>query len=160
MAAGRIFAFRFGTYLACLDAKTGAERWRKTKANSGELFAALGGYLDRQDWRTNWRTTAYLKCSGKALYFAGPPIGKLLAVSAADGRVLWQHPYDNCQLVLYDDALYAVAGEIDKAPTRKFDPLTGKILAEIALGRRACARVTGSVDAISAGPTRARRGWT
>ena len=42
MAEGRIFAFRFGEYLACLDAKTGTERWRKTKENATELFAALG----------------------------------------------------------------------------------------------------------------------
>lgn len=101
-----------------------------------ELFATLGTFLKRQDWRTNWRTTAYLKCGDRALYFAGPPIDKLLAVAADDGRVLWQHPYSNYQLVLYDNAVYGVAGMMDKDPSRKFDLMTGKVLAEIPLGRR------------------------
>ncbi|MEK7684472.1 MAG: PQQ-binding-like beta-propeller repeat protein [Verrucomicrobiota bacterium] len=148
MKEGRLFVFRFGSYLACLDAKTGAQLWRKTKENASNLFEALGSYLNRQDWRTNWRTTAYAKCSDKALYFSGPQIGKLLAVSAEDGRILWQHPYSNYQLILQEDGLYGLSGQIDTDPSRKFDPLTGKILEEIKLGRRACTRPTGAIDAI------------
>jgi outer membrane protein assembly factor BamB len=148
MKGGHLYAFRFGSYLSCIDAKTGQELWRRTRENAPELFKALGEYSKRQDWRTNWRTTAYLKCSDQALYFAGPTINKLLAVSAKDGSVLWEHPYDNYQLVLRDDALYGLSGQIDKDPTRKFDPLTGRILAEIPTGRRACTRVTGSQDAL------------
>ncbi len=148
MKNGRIYAFRFGAYLVCLDGKSGKPLWRKTKDDAPELFATLGTFLKRQDWRTNWRTTAYLKCGDRALYFAGPPIDKLLAVAADDGRVLWQHPYSNYQLVLYDDAVYGVAGMMDKDPSRKFDLMTGKVLAEIPLGRRSCARVTGCVDSV------------
>jgi outer membrane protein assembly factor BamB len=148
MKDGRIYAFRFGCYLVCLDAKTGHELWRKTPANGAELFASLGKYENRQDWRTNWRTTCYLKCSDKALYFAGPPIGKLLAVSAQDGSILWENEYSNFQLVLREDGLYGISGQIDKHPSVKFDPLTGKILAEIPQPRRACTRPTGSADAI------------
>jgi outer membrane protein assembly factor BamB len=148
MKNGHLYAFRFGTYLTCLDAQTGQIIWRKTPANAPALFASLGSYQDRQDWRTNWRTTAYLKCSDQALYFSGPPVGKLLAVAADDGRILWQHPYDNYQLVLQDDALYGISGQIDSEVSRKFDPLTGRVLAEIKLGRRACTRPTGASDAI------------
>ncbi|MCX7047031.1 MAG: PQQ-binding-like beta-propeller repeat protein [Candidatus Sumerlaeota bacterium] len=148
MKDGRIYAFRFGAYLVCLDAKTGKEIWRKTKDNAHELFAALGQYMNRQGFATNWRTTAYLKCSDKALYFAGPPIGTLLAVSATDGKVLWTHPYNNYQLLICDDGLYGLSGQTDRDPARKFNPLTGEILAEIKIARRACTRVTGSVDAI------------
>ncbi|MCX7017161.1 MAG: PQQ-binding-like beta-propeller repeat protein [Candidatus Sumerlaeota bacterium] len=148
MKNGRIYAFRFGAYLTCLDAKTGAALWRKTPYNAPQLFAALGGQLNRQGWQTNWRTTAYLKCSDKALYFAGPTIGKLLAVSAADGRVLWEHPYDNYELVLTEDGLYGVSGPQGDEPSRKFDPLTGDILAEINLGRKSCTRPVGCVDAV------------
>jgi outer membrane protein assembly factor BamB len=145
---GRLFAFRFGAYLVCLDTKTGQALWRKTPANAPELFRSLGEYSKRQDWRTNWRTIAYLKCSDQALYFAGPAVNKLLAVSTADGRVLWEHPYNNYQVVLRDDGLYGLPGQIDKDPTRIFDPITGSILQELKLGRRACTRVTGSIDAI------------
>ena len=148
MSHDHIYVFRFGGYLACLDAGNGQELWRRTPQNAPELFQSLGEYQNRQDWRTNWRTTCYLKCSDKALYFAGPPIGKLLAVSSRDGSILWEHPYSNFQLVLRDDGLYGISGQIDKHPSLKFDPLTGKVLAEIAKPRRACTRPTGSSDAI------------
>ena len=148
MKNGRIYIFRFGAYLGCLDAKNGEELWRKTPENAPKLFESLGSYLNRQDWRTNWRTTCYLKCSDKALYFAGPPVGRLLAVSTEDGRILWEHPYSNFQLVLRDDELYGISGQIDNHPSMKFAALTGEVLAEINKTRRACTRPTGSADAI------------
>ncbi len=145
---GKLFVFRHGSYLAALSAKTGRELWRRTKENAADLFDALGSDLNRQDWRTNWRTTAYLKAGDKALYFAGPMIAHLVAVSAEDGYVLWKHPYSNYQIVLQGDALYGLSGQIDSEVSRKFDPLTGKVLEEFQLGRRACTRPTGSIDAI------------
>jgi outer membrane protein assembly factor BamB len=158
LEAGRLFLFRQGAYLACLDTRTGRELWRKTQANSPDFAEAFGPPLNRQDWRTNWRTTAYLKCSDQALYFSGPTFSKLLALSAVDGRILWQHPYDNYQTVLLDDGLYALSGQIDREVSRKFEPLTGQILEEVKLGRRACTRPTGALDAVfcraSGGSTR------
>ncbi len=148
MKGGRLYYFCFGTYLVCLDAKTGNEIWRRTPQNAANLFASLGKYQNRQDWRTNWRTTCYLKCSDQALYFAGPPIDKLLALSTRDGSVLWENAYSNFQLVLRDDGLYGISGQIDKFPSMKFNPLTGEVLAKIAKPRRACTRPTGSADAI------------
>ncbi len=148
LKSGRVFIFRHGSYLACLDAKTGRELWRRTKANAPDLFDALGPDMGRQDWRTNWRTTAYTKASDEALYLSGPTISKLLALSVADGHILWQHPYNNYQLVLQGGALWALSGQIDKELSRKFDPLTGKVLQEIKLARRACTRPTGALDAI------------
>ena len=159
MKNGRIYIFRFDAYLACLNAKTGEVIWRKTPDNAPKLFAALGPYSNRQDWRTNWRTTCYLKCSDKALYFAGPQVDKLLAVSTKDGSVLWENPYNNFQLVLRDDGLYGLSGQNDMGSlSMKFNPLTGKVLAKLNTGRRACTRPTGTLDAIfyraSGGSTR------
>jgi outer membrane protein assembly factor BamB len=148
MKNGRIYIFRFGAYLACLDAQNGNVLWRKTPDNARALFTSLGSFLNRQDWRTNWRTTCYLKCTDDALYFAGPQVGKLLAVSANDGSVLWENLYSNFQLVIRDDGLYAISGQIDQHPSKKFDPLTGEELARIDQARRACTRPTGSADAI------------
>jgi len=51
-------------------------------------------------------------------------------------------------LVLRDDGLYGISGQVDKKPSKKFHPLTGRVLAEINNNRRACTRPTGSVDAI------------
>jgi len=148
MKNGRIYIYKHDTFLACLDAKTGKEIWRKTPENAPELYIALGDYLHRQDWRTNWRTTAYLKCSDEALYFAGPTVGKLLAVSAEDGTILWEDPYDNYQLVIRDDGLYGISGQIDEHVSKRFDPLTGEVLAEFDTYRRACARPNGAIDAV------------
>lgn len=148
MKNGRIYIFRFGSFLTSLNVKTGGEIWRKTPDNAPELFEALGEYLHRQDYRTNWRTTAYLKCSDSALYFAGPTVGKLLTVSTEDGRVLWENPYSNFQLVIREDGLYGISGQIDEHKSVKFEPLTGEILAELETNRRACTRPTGSIDAI------------
>ncbi|HNQ87490.1 MAG TPA: PQQ-binding-like beta-propeller repeat protein [Verrucomicrobiota bacterium] len=148
MAAGRLFLFRQGAFLVCLNARDGKEQWRRTLANEPELAEAFGPGLNRQDWRTNWRTTAYAKCTDQALYFSGPTVSKLLALSAVDGRVLWQHPYNNYQVVLLDDGLYALSGQIDEEVSRRFDPLTGKVLSEVNLGRRACTRPTGTSDAV------------
>ena len=148
LRGGRLYAFRFGAYLVCLDAKSGKELWRRTKENEPALFEALGPYLDRQDWRTNWRTTAYLKCTDDALYFAGPAVGHLVAAATSDGHLLWQHPYGNYQLIVREDGVFGISGQIDTEVSRKFEPLTGKVLDEIKLGRRACTRPTGCDDAI------------
>jgi len=126
MKNGRLYIFRFGSYLACLNAKTGAVIWRRTPDNAPALFEALGAHSNRQGASWNWRTTCYLKCSDDALYFAGPQIGKLLAVSAKDGEVLWSDPYNNFQLIIRDNELYAISGQNDlNSPSKKFDPLTG-----------------------------------
>jgi len=148
MKNGQIYIYQHGAFLACLDTETGNDIWRKTPDNDPELFRSLGDYLNRQDWRTNWRTTAYLKCSDKALYFAGPTIGKLLALSAEDGSILWEDPYNNFQLIIRDEGLYGISGQIDAHNSKKFDPLTGEVLAEFETRRRACARPNGSIDAI------------
>jgi len=146
---GRIYAFRFGSYLTCLEAKTGKVVWRKTPDNAPDLFKAIGPYSNRQGASWNWRTTAYLKCSDEALYFAGPQVGRLVAVSTQDGRVLWQHPYNNFQLIIRPEALYGISGQNDEGNlSKKFEPLTGQVLAEFRTGRRACTRPTGALDAI------------
>ncbi|MEJ2703608.1 MAG: PQQ-binding-like beta-propeller repeat protein, partial [Sedimentisphaerales bacterium] len=149
MKNGRIYIFRFGAYLACLDAKTGQVVWRKTPDSAPKLFESIGRYSNRQGASWNWRTTCYLKCSDDALYFAGPQVEKLLAVSTKDGDVLWSYPYNNFQLVLRKDGLYAISGQNDAGRlSKKFDPLTGTVLAEFETGRRACTRPTGAFDAI------------
>ena len=112
------------------------------------LFEALGPHLKRQGWSTNWRTAAYLKCSDDALYFSGPQVGKLLAVSAKDGRVLWENAYANFQLVLRDEGLYGISGPWGTHMSTLFDPMTGDVLEQIGIGRRACSRPSGSADAI------------
>ncbi len=148
MKNGRIYIYRHGIFLACVDANTGKNVWRKTPDNAPELFQALGPYLPRQDFRNNFRTTAYLKCSDEALYFAGPSMDKLLAVSTEDGNLMWEDPYNNFQLILRDEGLVGISGQVDKQVSKLFDPLTGEVLSEFDTRRRACTRPTGSIDAV------------
>lgn len=148
MSDGRIYAFRFGSYLTCLDTRTGDVLWRRSRTNDPELFEVLGTYQNRQGWQTNWRTAVYLKCNQEAIYLAGPQMDKLVALSTKDGSLLWQNPYDNFQLILRPDAVYAISGPWGQNVSRKFEPLTGKVLAELPTGRRACTRPTGTCDSI------------
>ncbi|HEY5909207.1 MAG TPA: PQQ-binding-like beta-propeller repeat protein [Verrucomicrobiae bacterium] len=148
MKNGRLYAFSFDNYLTCLEAKTGSQFYRHTKESAPQLFDTLGEYQTRQDWRSNWRTTALLRCSDQALYFAGPAMQRLVAVAASDGKVLWSHPYSNYQLILQGDSLYGISGQIDNEVSRKFNPMTGEVLAELKINRRACTRPTASCDAI------------
>ena len=91
---------------------------------------------------------AFVKCNQDALFFAGPQLSKLLVVSTVDGRVLWEDPYDNYQLVIRSDGLYAISGPWGQNISRRFDPLTGEVLAQLPVGRRACTRPTGTCDSI------------
>ncbi|MHC4445411.1 MAG: outer membrane protein assembly factor BamB family protein [Planctomycetota bacterium] len=148
MNKDRIFIFRFGTYLVCRDTKSGKELWRKNKNNDLQFFETMGKYHNRQSWQTNWRSTNYLKCSDKALYFAGPQMRCLMAVSVQDGSIIWFDKYSNFQLIISDDALYGISGPWGVNRSKKFNPLTGEVLANYNIGRRACTRVTASTDAI------------
>lgn len=148
MKNGRIYLFRFGAFLTALDVRTGTVIWRKTPDNDPQLFQLLGEDVNRQGANSQWRIACYTKCSDEALYFAGPQVAKLIAVSTKDGSVLWQHEHGNFQLVLRDDGLYCLSGNRDAQVSLKLDPLTGKVLAEIPTAKRGCARPNGSIDSI------------
>lgn len=148
MKNGRIYLFRFGAYLTALDTKTGKVLWRKTPVNAPQLFKILGKDRNRQGANSQWRIACYTKCSDQALYFAGPQVEKLIAVSTRDGSILWQYDHGNFQLVLRDEGLYCLSGNRDQQISLKLDPLTGKVLAEIPTAKRGCTRPNGTVDSI------------
>ncbi len=148
MENGRIYLFRFGAFLTALDARSGEVIWRKTPESAPGLFAALGRDQNIQGPNAQWRIECYVKCSDEAIYFAGPQVQRLVAVSTKDGSILWQHKHGNFQLVLRDDGLYCLSGNNDKQVSVKLEPLTGKLLAEIEAAKRGCARPNGSVDSI------------
>ncbi|MEO1999711.1 MAG: PQQ-binding-like beta-propeller repeat protein, partial [Planctomycetaceae bacterium] len=97
--------------------------------------------------RLGYATSSYAKCNTRAIYFAGPQRKKLVAVSAEDGRLLWTHDDGNVQLVLRNDGLYAM-GRV--STSKKFDYMTGKVLADLECFRGNCTRATGAVDSIFA----------
>ena len=97
MKAGRIYCYSEQKFLACLDAASGKPLWR---AADEPLLRAIGPTGRAQSWNTGMSTFIYLMCSDQAVYFLGPQRPRLVAVSAADGRLLWQYPVGNFRGVL------------------------------------------------------------
>jgi len=130
------------SFLACRRLTDGKEIWRNSDR---DLLAAIGPDDKAQNPRQGFFTTAFMKCTDQGIYFAGPQRTALVAASADDGRLMWSYPSGNFQLVLRSEGLYAMGSLED---SKKFDPLSGEILEDLACRRRACTRATGSVDAV------------
>ena len=140
----QFFLYSHPRFLSAVDASNGKRLWT---TSSPELLQAIGKHDPAENPRLGYATSSYAKCNERAIYFAGPQRKKLVAVSAEDGRLLWTHDDGNVQLVLRKDGLYAM-GRVNSS--KKFDYLTGKILADLKCFRGNCTRATGAVDSIFA----------
>lgn len=140
--SGQIISYAPEKFLAAIDAATGETLWKNA---SESLLGALGPNARAQHYMTGYATTAYLKCAGDGIFFAGPQRERMVAASAEDGRLLWTHETGNLQLVLRDDAIWAAGPQ--NTFGRKLDYESGSILGEFP-ARRACTRATGGVDSI------------
>ena len=147
---GRVFIGHFGKYIACLDAKSGKEIWRKTAQSNPDVFQAIGPYRGGHGYVGGWKSTVYMKCTDRALYLVGPQVNWLTALSAKDGKVLWTYRNKDLHIVIRDDGLYTIGCQAGYGHqhTKKLDPMTGKVLASYPVWRRACTRSTGSPDGI------------
>ena len=148
MNGDRIYFASFGQYLACLDAKTGQEVWRRTAQEDPEVFQAIGPYRPGHGYIGGWKSTVYAKCTDQAIYFVGPQVEWLTALSAEDGRILWTYPKKDLHVVIREDGLYTIGAQQSEGHTKKLDPLTGEILASYGTHRRACTRSVGGADGI------------
>jgi outer membrane protein assembly factor BamB len=148
MSNGRMFFCHFGRYLTCLDAGSGKVLWRRTAEKDPALFQAIGPYRPGQGFVEGWRSTVYMKCTAQAIYFVGPQVPWISALSADDGHYLWKDPVKDAHMVIRADGLYTIGAQFTKVDTKKLDPLSGAVLASYATCRRACTRSTGSADGI------------
>jgi hypothetical protein len=103
MAGGRIFIYSHKKFLGMVDAATGKIQW---KSSDEKALAAIGEHDAAQHWMKGYSASSYAKCTDKAVYFAGPQRMKVAAVSATDGKLLWEMAGGNSQLVLREDGLY------------------------------------------------------
>lgn len=142
MSGDRIFIFSHGKFLAAVDAKSGKDAWR---TDSAAVLNAVGEHDPADNPRLGYSTSAYMKSTADAIFFAGPQRRKLAAISAKNGQLLWSNDDGNMQLIIRDDGLYAM-GRMQTS--KKFDPLTGEILADLQCFRGNCTRATGTVDSI------------
>jgi outer membrane protein assembly factor BamB len=145
MTGGRIYYYSEQKFLACLDAASGKPVWR---VSDGPLLAAIGPTGRAQHYNSGMSTFGYMTCSDKAIYFLGPQRSRMVAVSAADGHLLWQYPYGNFRPVLRDEGLYVMAPIEGNEDSLLLDPLTGKTLAKLNCRRVNCTRATGTADGI------------
>jgi len=146
MTDDKIYFYSHQKYLGCVDAKNGNLVWR---SSDKQMLSAVGEHDAAQHWMKGFASTAYVKCSDDALYFAGPTRTNIAAVSAKDGKLLWKRPGGNSQLVLRSDGVYALGeGTRNGAESSfKLELLTGKVL-DTFPSRDRCTRATGCVDSI------------
>lgn len=148
MKNGRIYFLSPEKSLGCLGAVTGQVLWR---TSDPELLKAIGPRFPAQPRWTGLSPVAYLKCNDEFLFFSGPRIPRVVAVSTEDGKLLWQKEVPladagSVHLVLREDALYAVGlAGADSSLSMEYG--TGEVLTRFP-GRRACTLATGSVDSI------------
>ena len=88
--------------------------------------------------------SCYLKANDRACT-SPVPSGRLVGVSADDGKFLWEYAAGNFQLILRGDGLYAM-GRLDQS--KKFVRLTGGVLADLECFRGNCTRGAGTPDTI------------
>jgi len=139
MRNGRIYFYSPQKLLGCLDAKTGSVLW---KTSDPDLMKAIGA-PQRGRTRSFFAETCYARCNDKVVLFTKCVPPTTTAVSANNGKMLWQKDV-HLHLVLREDALYATSWT---GNSLKVDYETGKELSSFPK-QWACARATGSVDSI------------
>jgi outer membrane protein assembly factor BamB len=139
---GRMFYYSEKNYLGSLDVATGKELWQRIDS---EILEAIGENDKAQTPRKGFSSSSFLKADDDVIYFAGPQRKNLVAVSAENGDLLWQHPHGNYQLILREDGVYAM-GRTETS--LKFDRTSGEILADLQCFRGNCTRATATVDSI------------
>lgn len=144
MSGNQVFIYSHQKFLAAINVQDGSEDWR---TDSAAVLNAIGEHDPADNPRLGYSTSSYIKSTSDALFFAGPQRKKLVAVSAKNGSLLWAYPSGNMQLVIRNDGLYAM-GRLETS--KKFDPLTGEILADLQCFRGNCTRATGTADSIFA----------
>jgi outer membrane protein assembly factor BamB len=144
----RIYYLSPERFLACLHADTGTVAWRTTDP---DLLKAIGPLFAEQPRWTGLSPFPYVRCNKKYLFFSGPRMPRVVAVSTDNGKMLWHKEVrmvdgGSVHLLLREDALYAV-GETASDAGWRMDYATGQVLGRF-LGRRGCTQVTGTVDSI------------
>ncbi|MFP6752330.1 MAG: PQQ-binding-like beta-propeller repeat protein, partial [Pirellulaceae bacterium] len=122
---GRLFFYSEKNFVGSLDISTGRQLWQRIDS---EILEAIGENDKAQTPRKGFSSSSFVKADDDAIYFAGPQRTNLVAISAATGDLLWKHPHGNYQLILREDAVYAM-GRTETS--KKFDRTSGEILADL-----------------------------
>lgn len=148
MRDGRLYFLSPERFLACLKTDTGQLLW---KTSDPALLAAIGPLFPQLPRWTGLSPFPYVRCNERFLFFCGPRMARIVAVSTTDGKLLWQKPIarndgGSSHLLLRPGALYAV-GDASGDGGVTMDYETGAVRSRF-YGRRGCTMATGSADSI------------
>ncbi|MBL7223885.1 MAG: PQQ-binding-like beta-propeller repeat protein [Candidatus Brocadiae bacterium] len=148
MKSGRVYFLSPEKLLGCIKADTGKVVW---KTSDAALLQAIGPRSPKQPRWTGLSPFPYVRCNEEFLFFSGPRMPRIVAVSTEGGKLLWQKEVPrrdggSVHLVLRTDALYAVGHGGGNSSFSAEYP-TGRVLTRF-IGRRGCTAATGSVDSI------------
>ncbi|MEW6355161.1 MAG: PQQ-binding-like beta-propeller repeat protein [Planctomycetota bacterium] len=142
---GKLFFFSPESRIGCLDAKSGKLLWENRDAETLRLIEEPGKKLSSTP---GFRTCCMLLCTPQAIFIEAQTHANVVALAAADGKILWTMPKtrSNPNLVFADGKLI-IAGIGPKGNTLEVDPATGNVLRDLGFQKVGCTRLTASPEA-------------
>jgi len=142
MRDGRVFFFAPESRVGCLNAADGKPVWFNGAA---EVVGAIEAPPRRRlRGLPGFRSERMLLCTPKALVFETQQRANVVAVSPADGRLLWTREKTiSCPNALFVDGRIII-GLGKRGDTHLVDPVSGKTVRELAFTKKNCVRMTSS----------------
>jgi outer membrane protein assembly factor BamB len=137
-----IFLYNPGKAVVAVQKKSGEPAWQM---RDPDALKAIGKETRAQNYLNGFSPTPFVRCNKDILFFGGPQRPNLVALSARDGKMLWNRTDGNFHLVLHEKQLFAV-GQQGKS-SYILDYQTGKELKEL-LFRRGCTQATATTDSL------------
>ncbi len=150
IGGGRIFFYCPGKCTCCVDTQTGTCVWRNDNQEVIRLIEQPGRGLGSTP---GFKTTCYSLYTPKALFFQAQTRMNVVAISAANGDLLWtrKKTTNNPNMLFADNNLLVGIG--NNGNTLRVDPMTGKTIEDLGFRKRSCARLTATPDSFFC------RGW-
>jgi len=140
---GKMYFYGPDSRLGCLNAGTGRLVWANPDPGIRELVEEPGRGLSSTP---GFRTTCYCLYTPKALFYEAQTRMNIVAVSSADGSLLWHRKKttNNPNMLYVDGNL--VVGIGPRGSTQVIEPLTGKTIEDLGFSKLNCARLTACWD--------------
>ncbi len=140
---GKVFFYGPDSRVGCLNARTGKLLWANSDPRVRELIEEPGKGLTSTP---GFRTTCFCLYTPKALFYEAQTRMNIVALSNADGSLLWHRKKttNNPNMLYVDNNL--VVGIGPRGSTQVIDPTTGKTIEDLGFSKHCCARLTACWD--------------
>lgn len=143
IGGGKLFYYGPDSKIVCLDALTGNIDWENSDPQVRSLIEEAGKGLTSTP---GFRTSCMAVFTPGALIFQGQTRMNVVAVSTADGSLLWTRKKTiNNPNILYVDGR-VILGIGKGGSTVEADPLTGETIKDLGFRKKYCARLTATHD--------------